>query len=154
MYISIADQTIVFLKAILFGAAIGGYYDVLRAVRREGRLRGFLVALLDGIFWLAVIVAFALFVLLAADGTGRSYVLIGLAGGLMLYFLTLSPVVLRLLAIVLSTVLFLLGWLLRIAAIPARLLCRLSSVPLVKKIIHKFPAKNFKKTLPFFREKV
>ena len=154
MYISIADQTIVFLKAILFGAAIGGYYDVLRAVRREGRLRGFLVALLDGIFWLAVIVAFALFVLLAADGTGRSYVLIGLAGGLMLYFLTLSPVVLRLLAIVLSTVLFLLGWLLRIAAIPARLLRRLSSVPLVKKIIHKFPAKNFKKALPFFREKV
>jgi len=154
MYISIADQTIVFLKAILFGAAIGGYYDVLRAVRREGRLRGFLVALLDGIFWLAVIVAFALFVLLAADGTGRSYVLIGLAGGLMLYFLTLSPVVLRLLAIVLSTVLFLLGWLLRIAAIPARLLRRLSGIPPVKKIIHKFPVKNFKKTLPFFREKV
>lgn len=154
MYISIADQTIVFLKAILFGAAIGGYYDVLRAVRREGRLRGFLVALLDGIFWLAVIVAFALFVLLAADGTGRSYVLIGLAGGLVLYFLTLSPVVLRLLAIVLSTVLYLLGWLLRIAAIPARLLRRLSNLPPVKKIIHKFRVKNFKKTLPFFREKV
>lgn len=99
MYISIADQTVIFLQAILFGAAVGIYYDLLRAVRR--RLNGLLTALLDGIFWLAVIVAFALFVLLIADGEGRSYVLVGLTGGLLLYFLTLSPPVLALLDIVL-----------------------------------------------------
>ena len=33
MYISIADQTVIFLQAILFGAAVGIYYDLLRAVR-------------------------------------------------------------------------------------------------------------------------
>lgn len=150
MYISIADQTVIFLQAILFGAAVGIYYDLLRAVRR--RLNGLLTALLDGIFWLAVIVAFALFVLLIADGEGRFYVLVGFTGGLLLYFLTLSPPVLALLDIVLSALLVLLGWLLKIVSFPVRFLCWLGHTRLVQKIIHKFSVKNFKKTLPFFRE--
>lgn len=149
MYISIADQTVVFLRSILFGAAIGVYYDLLRSMRREKRLHWLPVALLDGLFWLASIVAFALFVLLAADGDGRSYVLIGLAGGLLLYFLTISPVVLALLHNVLSLLFTVLNWLLRIALIPARLLQRLVRSRAAQKIIQKIHRKNFKKRLPF-----
>ena len=152
MEISIAAQTVVFLQAILFGAAIGVYYDLLRAIRREGRLGGLLTALLDGVFWLAVIVAFALFVLLIADGSWRSYVLLGCSGGLALYFLTLSPMVLNLLILMLEAVFTVLGWMLRVILLPLGLLCRLAGSKTVQKIIHKFHFENFKKTLPFFRD--
>ncbi len=152
MYISIADQTVVFLRSILFGAAVGAYYDLLRALRREKRLRLLPVALLDGIFWLTAIVAFALFVLLAADGDGRSYVLIGLAGGAALYFLTLSPAVLSLFRLALSALLAAAGWALRIVSIPITLLRRLCRSKAAKKIIHGIRMKNFKKRLPFLRD--
>lgn len=152
MYISIADQTIVFLRSILFGAAVGAYYDLLRAMRREKRLHWLPVALLDGVFWLAAIVAFALFVLLAADGDGRSYVLAGLAGGLTLYFLTLSPLVLSLLRTVLSAFFFILDRLLWIASLPALLLRRLAASRAARKLVQKFRGKNFKKRLPFLRD--
>lgn len=152
MEISIAAQTVVFLQAILLGAAIGVYYDFLRAVRREGRLGSILTALLDGAFWLAVIVAFALFVLLIADGSERSYVLVGCAGGLALYFLTLSPMVLNLLIWVLDAVLAVFGWMLRIILLPMRFLQRVAGSKAARKIVHKFHFENFKKTLPFFRD--
>ncbi|RKJ81834.1 hypothetical protein D7X33_03670 [Butyricicoccus sp. 1XD8-22] len=149
MYISIADQTAVFLRSILFGAAVGAYYDFLRAIRREKRLRGLPTALLDGAFWLAAIAAFALFVLIVADGDWRSYVLVGLGGGLVLYFLTLSPTVLALLGAVLSALLSAAGWLVRTVLLPVRLARRASQR--AQKIIHKFRGKNLKKKLPFLR---
>ncbi len=152
MYISIADQTVVFLQAILFGAGVGLYYDLLRAIRRKGSMFSLLTVLLDGVFWLASIIAFTLFVLLVADGEGRSYVLAGLAGGLILYFLTLSPIVLAILGKVLSLLWIVFAWLLRITSIPVHVLRRLAGSRTVQKIIHKFSTKNFKKTLPFFRE--
>lgn len=147
MYISIADQTAVFLRSILFGAAVGAYYDFLRVIRREKRLRGLPTALLDGAFWLAAIAAFALFVLIVADGDWRSYVLVGLGGGLVLYFLTLSPTVLALLGAVLTAA----GWLVRTVLLPVRLARRACASRQVQKIIHKFRGKNLKKKLPFLR---
>ncbi len=151
MYISIADQTAVFLRSILFGAAVGAYYDFLRVIRREKRLRGLPTALLDGAFWLAAIAAFALFVLIVADGDWRSYVLVGLGGGLVLYFLTLSPTVLALLGAVLSALLTAAGWLVRTVLLPVRLARRACASQQVQKIIHKFRGKNLKKKLPFLR---
>ncbi len=144
MYISIADQTAVFLRSILFGAAVGAYYDFLRVIRREKRLRGLPTALLDGAFWLAAIAAFALFVLIVADGDWRSYVLVGLGGGLVLYFLTLSPTVLALLGAVLSALLTAAGWLVRTVLLPVRLARRACASQRVQKIIHKFRGKNLK----------
>lgn len=151
MYISIADQTAVFLRSILLGAAVGSYYDFLRAIRREKRLRNLPTALLDAVFWLAAIVAFALFVLIAADGDWRSYVLVGLGGGLVLYFLTLSPAVLMLLGMVLSALLTVLGWTVRAVLLPVSLIRRVGASRQVEKIIHKFWGKNLKKKLPFLR---
>ncbi len=151
MYISIADQTAVFLRSILFGAAVGAYYDFLRVIRREKRLRGLPTALLDGAFWLAAIAAFALFVLIVADGDWRSYVLVGLGGGLVLYFLTLSPTVLALLGAVLSALLTAAGWLVRTVLLPVRLARRACASQRVQKIIHKFRGKNLKKKLHFLR---
>ena len=150
MGISIAAQTVVFLQAILFGAAAGIYYDLLRAVRREGRPGCLLTALLDGIFWLAVIVAFALFVLIVADGAERSYVLVGCVGGVAIYSLTLSPVVLRLFRLVLRAVLAVARRIVRIALLPVRAMRRIVKGKTVQKIVHKFHNGNLKKTLPFF----
>lgn len=161
LYGSIAAQTVLFGQSVLLGVGCGLYYDLLRAVRR--RSRGRLTALLDGLFWLGVLIAFALFVLICADGSWRSYILLGLGGGLVLYFLTLSRPVLSLWEGVLAVVLTLLGSMLSVlraalGTVLTVLRCVLS-LPLrrlrrLRRGFCKIHQKNFKKILPFLREKV
>lgn len=94
MKISIAVQTVVFLKAVLLGAALGIIYDLLRAVRREIRAGTGVTAVCDSLFWVVALAALFVFVLTAAAGEGRGYILLGAAIGAALYFLTVSPPVL------------------------------------------------------------
>lgn len=139
-----------FLHAIVLGAALGAYYDVLRAVRRQWRLRRAAVGLLDGLYWLVTVVAVALFVLIDAGGNGRSYVILGLAGGAALYFLTLSGLLLKLWA-------FLLRGIDRAARLMGRLLaglCRPLRRFRQKTAVSKKVFGKHKKPLPFFRKKV
>lgn len=97
MEISIAVQTLVFLKAILLGTALSVIYDVLRAARRTARAGVGATAVYDVLFWAILLPALFVFVLTAADGEGRGYILLGMTLGGVLYFLTLSPPLLALL---------------------------------------------------------
>lgn len=104
MEISLALQTVVFLKAVLLGAALGLSYDVLRALRRTLRAGVGATALCDSLFWLLAVCALFVFVLTAAQGEGRGYILLGGAFGGSLYFLTCSPPVLAVLSAVVGCV--------------------------------------------------
>ncbi len=97
MEISIAVQTLVFLKSILLGTALGVIYDVLRAARRTARAGVGATAAYDALFWMILLPALFVFVLTAANGEGRGYILLGMTLGGALYFLTLSPPLLTLL---------------------------------------------------------
>lgn len=94
MKLSIAWQTMVFLEAAVMGVALGAVYDLLRAVRRVLRAGVALTAFCDTLFWLTVLGTLFVFVLTAAAGEGRFYVLLGAALGALLYFMALSPPVL------------------------------------------------------------
>lgn len=94
MGISLEAQTLIFLESILLGISLSILYDLLRAIRHTSRTGIFLTSLLDGFFWCAVLVAFFLFVIVIVQGEGRAYILLGAVLGAVLYYMTLSQLML------------------------------------------------------------
>ncbi|MDR3767555.1 MAG: spore cortex biosynthesis protein YabQ [Butyricicoccus sp.] len=147
MTFTLGEQTLVFLEAILLGAAGGVCYDVCRALRwtfRTGRLG---TALLDGVFWLLVLSTLFYFAVTDAAAQARSYVLLGEGLGMALYLLCLSPLILPVLRAALRAVCWVavIPW--RMGAAVAKMGNRLfdsrgKAVQILKKI---------KKKLPFLR---
>lgn len=95
---SLAGQTYAFLMTILAGSIVGLLFDVYRVLRSAFRPKQIATALADLLFW--IVVTPTVFALLLAGNWGelRAYVLIGLGLGLLLYFQTLSAVVIWCLA--------------------------------------------------------
>jgi len=83
-------QTAVFARACLFGGALGLFWDVLRGARRAFRLKKRGTAVLDGLFCLSAAAALLLFLLIGTDGALRSYLVLGIGLGFLLWRLTLS----------------------------------------------------------------
>ncbi|MBM6829858.1 spore cortex biosynthesis protein YabQ [Anaerotignum lactatifermentans] len=95
MILSISGQAQLFLLSIALGGAMGWIYDGLRLFRRmmpHGRV---LVQTEDALYWLFL--APAVFWVLLKENSGelRFFIFLGLGGGLLLYFLVLSPPVLK-----------------------------------------------------------
>jgi|GEM_PF-1341518 len=90
---SLAGQTYAFLMTILAGAVAGLLFDLYRVLRSAFQPKQFLTALTDLLYW--IVVTPIVFAMLLAGNWGelRFYVLIGLGLGLLLYFQTLSSVV-------------------------------------------------------------
>ncbi len=84
-----------FFGALLLGAATGILYDGLRVIRFRlgGKILG---ALLDMLFWAAVVCTLFCYAVAAGNGLVRIYMMIAMFGGGVLYFLYLSPLILRL----------------------------------------------------------
>ena len=101
------------------GAGLGLFYDLLRQVRLAPVPR-LLAGLLDLLFWFAAAGLLFACALVLGDGRVRLYLSAGLGAGAALYFLLLSPVVRRALALLSQ----LLGRLLRLLTAPFRLLFR------------------------------
>ncbi len=96
MTFTLGEQTLVFLEAVLAGAAGGVCYDLCRALRRRLHLGGLGTALLDGLFWLVVLGWLFYFSVTDAAAQARSYVLLGFGLGFGLYFLCFSQALLLL----------------------------------------------------------
>lgn len=84
-------------KAALLGIALMVFYDLLRAIRQAFGRGKWLTAVLDLLFCLTGLAMFLLFFLRETDGRLRGYLPLGLAGGMMLWRRTVSPLFLRLL---------------------------------------------------------
>ena len=97
-------QMVFCLSFAVFGAALGVFYDLLRAFRIRLRLKRLGTGLLDGLFCLVALLGFLLMLLRHTDGRLRGYLVIGLAAVFFLYRKTLSRWILHLL-------LWLLKWL-------------------------------------------
>ena len=90
----VSQQMIQLAGSIAFGAALGLHYDLLRLLRRWKHA---LTIALDLWFGLTSLLACCLFALYVGDGWFHLFMILGTLGGSILYFLTLSPWVLRLL---------------------------------------------------------
>ena len=91
MSFSLAEQTLVFLEAILLGAAGGLMYDLCRAARRAARTGTLGTALADLVFWLAALGGMFYFAVTDAAAQMRGFVLLGEGLGMALYFLCFTP---------------------------------------------------------------
>jgi len=90
---SLAGQTYAFLMTILAGAVVGLLFDLYRVLRSAFRPKQLVTAVTDLVFW--IVVTPVVFAMLLAGNWGelRFYVLVGLGVGLLLYFQTLSSLV-------------------------------------------------------------
>lgn len=87
---AVIHQSMLFVQSALWGVCLAAAYDVLRILRRGIRHRRGLTAAEDIIYWLAA--ACVIFALLYRydDGALRSYTIVGMTGGMVIYTLTVS----------------------------------------------------------------
>ena len=85
-------QTMQLVSALVLGFALGLHYDLLRQIRRA--LSG-LTIVLDLWFFLTTLLSCLLFALYAGRGQLHWFMLLTIALGATVYFLTLSPLVCR-----------------------------------------------------------
>ena len=97
MGISIAHQTRCFLMALLVGAGLGLLLDGFRFLRLLLPCPRWLVGLEDILCCLLMVYQTLRFLLWANQGEIRSFILVGEALGMVLYLVTASPLVIRLL---------------------------------------------------------
>ena len=83
----VSQQMMVFARSILLGMGIALLYDLLRPVRQRCPA---LLWLLDGAYCLVSALGLGLFLLRQGDGELRLYILLGAAGGVVLFFSLLS----------------------------------------------------------------
>lgn len=84
----ISEQLALFLRAVALGAVLGLLYDLFRALRTlGGKLWG---GLLDALFCLTAAASLFLFVM-AGDGEMRIFVVLGMAGGMLLFLCLAGP---------------------------------------------------------------
>jgi len=121
MILSLHAQARLFLMTILLGAGLGLVYDGLRVFRHGLPHKVFWVQLEDGLFWfLAVFLVFGV-MLRASSGEIRFFSIFGLFGGMGLYFLTLSRVVIAVSDRIIRLVKYIAVLLFRIVTTPFRL---------------------------------
>ena len=93
MEIPVSQQALTFAQGTLLGLGLCVCYDALRALRRRCP-RGTMFA--DVLFGLLLAAAFLLFALTYGGGQFRLYLFLAVGLTAILYFLTLSPAVVRL----------------------------------------------------------
>ncbi len=122
MYVTLEGQTILFLLCVAMGIGMGLLYDGLRLFRQMLPHSRFLVQLEDGLYWVAVVFAVFHVLLQKNNGEMRFFVLLGIFGGMGLYFALVSPFVMAVGQGVLKAIKRLLVLLITILLTPFRLL--------------------------------
>lgn len=145
MILSLHAQAGLFLLTILMGGGMGLLYDGLRVFRHALHHKPFWIQLEDGLFWLlAVFVVFCV-MLQASGGEIRFFSILGLFGGMGLYFLLLSPFVIAVSDSIIRLVKDIVGLFWRIVTTPFRLVYLIFRGPMGK--IGGFCGKQRKKLL-------
>lgn len=86
----VEEQGKIFLITVAIGGLAGFLYDVYRVVRVRNNLRGWPGALGDLLFWAVATAVVFLLLLQTNQGELRLYVVLGLLGGALLYFSSMS----------------------------------------------------------------
>lgn len=89
----LAEQTLIFLQAAVLGIGIGILYDIFRIIRVVFHAGFIFTSLADILFSVFTVISVFLFIVITANGIVRFYIPLGLFLGLMLYFFSVSPVV-------------------------------------------------------------
>ncbi|MEG0693175.1 MAG: spore cortex biosynthesis protein YabQ [Oscillospiraceae bacterium] len=91
----IANEVFVFLKACILGVFFGGLYDVFRILRLSFKNPKFLIFIEDVLYCSIVTLASFIFIVMENSGYLRAFLIIGELLGSMLYFFTVSIVIMK-----------------------------------------------------------
>jgi len=125
LILSMSGQGWLFLSTVLVGAAIGLLYDAFRIFRKTAPHSSFAVQLEDLFFWVAATGLTFYYMLHRNYGEIRPFALLGFVVGVLLYFATLSRVVMVVFVAVINYLKRVIAAAVRIILIPVRLVASL-----------------------------
>ncbi len=146
MTFSLAQQTLVFLEAILLGVIGGFIYDICRAIRQVMHFKTKGTIIIDSIFWIILLIILFYFSVTDAVSQIRFYIILGEISGMILYFLSFTVFLLPVLKFAISSFLFVLN-------LPNNFIKFIISKAYILKPFYKYIReiiKNIKKRLSFF----
>ncbi len=118
MLMSTSNQAYIFLSAIYMGIIIGIIYDLYRAISGLAELSRPITVVMDILFWIIVTILSIVGFFYVSSGEIRAYSIIGLALGWLLYILTISRYMRRLLTLLCKSIILICNKLLRCLAYP------------------------------------
>lgn len=117
----------VLLVMFLCGAALGVLFDMRRGIQKTAKIPDLAVIIADIIYWVIFTVTVAWCVWRFNNGIVRAFEFIGLFGGALIYFFTLSNFVVRLFAFLSYYILKTITFIFKILLTPARFLYKIIS---------------------------
>jgi len=128
--IFIVDQVYIFLYAILGGAIVAFFYDILRIKRRAVRTNVIMVGLEDILYWLIAAVFLFITVYRSNSGEMRGYIFIGNVIGVILYEALLSKMIIVSSVAVINLIKRILLLICKILSYPFKLVFKILKVPI------------------------
>lgn len=125
MRISMSHELYIFCIMFALGAAEGVLFDIFRVARRMFCKKTAAGAFSDLIFWVAAAVLFGYIVMKATYGEIRGYMLLAGAGGLLIYFLSLSRLIILLISRIIEFFLKIFQLIFKILLTPAAFLYKI-----------------------------
>ncbi|MDR1001605.1 MAG: spore cortex biosynthesis protein YabQ [Clostridiales bacterium] len=123
------DQLVFFAQVLMVGAAAGLIYDFFRILRRTFRHVDALTQAEDVVYWLLATVFIFYFILHSNNGEIRLYAVVGVFGGMGLYFFTLSRLLMAVSGVVIDFLKRVILTVVGIILIPIKLLIKALSYP-------------------------
>lgn len=140
----IVDQVYIFLCAVLCGAIVALFYDILRIKRRAIRTNVIIVGLEDILYWFLAALFLFITVYKSNSGEMRGYIFIGNIIGVILYELLLSKIIIDSSVMVINIIKRILLFIYKMLSYPIKLIFIIFKVPIsfIFKLIFNF-AKMF-----------
>ena len=129
MILSVSEQAYLFLLACAAGFVIGFVYDIFRLVRVAVPHTYTLIQLEDAAYWLFVGGGMFLFLQHTMSGEMRVYSIFGAFLGALIYFFTLSGVIMAVSTVIINFIKRALAMLVNAALIPLRLILHIIAIP-------------------------
>ena len=129
MILSVSEQARLFLLACAAGFVIGFVYDIFRIVRITFPHPSFLIQIEDILYWALASVGMFIFLQYATAGEVRAYSIFGAALGALVYFLTLSVVIMTISSAIINFVKRLLVAIFTILLVPLRFAVQILMLP-------------------------
>lgn len=102
--ITIQEQTIIFFQSCILGVFLGLFYDFFRILRMAIKTHTAVVFIEDVCYFAIVAISSFAFIMVSNDGILRGFLLIGELVGILLYFSTLSILLLKIAHIIIKVI--------------------------------------------------
>jgi spore cortex biosynthesis protein YabQ len=138
--LSMYDQIRLFVILTVFGAAAGVIYDLIRAIRRILRHSIITVQIEDLVFWLVFTISVMLVMLWENNAAVRFFSVVAPLIGMLLYFCTLSKLIISLFVYIFSAIIKVIMIILHIFCVPMEIVGKTIGLFInkLKIIIYKF----------------